>query len=145
MWHRVWLILTFLFLIGCGGSPAEEATPISLTESAVTTNTLPPTFTPAPVEVEQPTPVTPASTPTDEPPTAVPDIIPTVADQPDALQFLVAAEVNLRRLESFSHERSIRMAYGVASRVPLELDVIKDRGALYQLTGMGQIESLALG
>ena len=32
-------------------------------------------------------------------------------------------------------------AYSVATRVPLELDVIKDRGALYQLTGMGKIEN----
>jgi len=32
-------------------------------------------------------------------------------------------------------------AYSVWSRVPLELDVIKDRGALYQLTGMGMIEN----
>ncbi|KZY28495.1 MULTISPECIES: cytochrome c oxidase accessory protein CcoG [unclassified Oleiphilus] len=32
-------------------------------------------------------------------------------------------------------------AYSVATRVPLELDVIKDRGALYQLTGLGKIEN----
>ena len=32
-------------------------------------------------------------------------------------------------------------AYSIFSRVPLELDVIKDRGALYQLTGMGKIEN----
>ena len=32
-------------------------------------------------------------------------------------------------------------AYSIFSRVPLELDVIKDRGSLYQLTGMGQIEN----
>mgnify|MGYP000043437702 FL=1 len=31
--------------------------------------------------------------------------------------------------------------YSLASRVPLGLDVIKDRGALYQLTGMGKIEN----
>lgn len=31
--------------------------------------------------------------------------------------------------------------YGVTSRVPLALDVIKDRGALYQLTGMGLVEN----
>lgn len=29
----------------------------------------------------------------------------------------------------------------IVDRVPLEVDVIKDRGALYQLTGMGQIEN----
>jgi len=32
-------------------------------------------------------------------------------------------------------------SYNILTRVPLELDVIKDRGALYQLTGMGQIEN----
>jgi len=32
-------------------------------------------------------------------------------------------------------------AYSVWSRIPLELDVIKDRGALFQLTGMGMIEN----
>ncbi len=32
-------------------------------------------------------------------------------------------------------------AYALITRIPLELDVIKDRGALYQLTGMGQIEN----
>ncbi|MFT5717053.1 MAG: cytochrome c oxidase accessory protein FixG [Oleiphilaceae bacterium] len=32
-------------------------------------------------------------------------------------------------------------AYSIYTRVPLELDVIKDRGALYQLTGMGNIEN----
>ncbi len=32
-------------------------------------------------------------------------------------------------------------AYNILTRIPLELDVIKDRGALYQLTGMGQIEN----
>ena len=32
-------------------------------------------------------------------------------------------------------------AYSIFTRVPLELDVIKDRGALYQLTGMGNIEN----
>jgi polyferredoxin len=32
-------------------------------------------------------------------------------------------------------------AYSIFTRVPLELDVIKDRGALYQLTGMGKIEN----
>ena len=31
--------------------------------------------------------------------------------------------------------------YSLASRVPLGLDVIKDRGALYQLTGLGKIEN----
>jgi len=31
--------------------------------------------------------------------------------------------------------------YSVFTRIPLELDVIKDRGALYQLTGMGMIEN----
>lgn len=31
--------------------------------------------------------------------------------------------------------------YTLTSRVPLGLDVIKDRGALYQLTGMGKIEN----
>ncbi len=31
--------------------------------------------------------------------------------------------------------------YTLAARVPLGLDVIKDRGALYQLTGMGKIEN----
>ncbi len=31
--------------------------------------------------------------------------------------------------------------YGVYSRVPLGLDVIRDRGALYQLTGMGMVEN----
>jgi cytochrome c oxidase accessory protein FixG len=35
----------------------------------------------------------------------------------------------------------LAFAYSVATRVPLELDVIKDRGALYQLTGMGKIEN----
>lgn len=32
-------------------------------------------------------------------------------------------------------------SYSIASRVPLKLDVIRDRGALYQLTGMGMIEN----
>ena len=32
-------------------------------------------------------------------------------------------------------------AYSLISRVPLQLDVIRDRGALYQLTGMGLIEN----
>ncbi len=32
-------------------------------------------------------------------------------------------------------------AYALATRIPLELDVIRDRGALYQLTGMGLIEN----
>ena len=32
-------------------------------------------------------------------------------------------------------------AYSIFTRVPLELDVIRDRGALYQLTGMGMIEN----
>jgi cytochrome c oxidase accessory protein FixG len=32
-------------------------------------------------------------------------------------------------------------AYSIFTRVPLQLDVIKDRGALYQLTGMGNIEN----
>jgi cytochrome c oxidase accessory protein FixG len=32
-------------------------------------------------------------------------------------------------------------AYSVATRIPLEIDVIRDRGALYQLTGMGMIEN----
>lgn len=32
-------------------------------------------------------------------------------------------------------------AYSILTRVPLELDVIRDRGALYQLTGMGMIEN----
>ena len=32
-------------------------------------------------------------------------------------------------------------AFTLINRVPLELDVIRDRGALYQLTGMGQIEN----
>lgn len=31
--------------------------------------------------------------------------------------------------------------YNILTRIPLELDVIKDRGALYQLTGLGQIEN----
>lgn len=31
--------------------------------------------------------------------------------------------------------------YNILTRVPLQIDVIKDRGALYQLTGMGQIEN----
>jgi cytochrome c oxidase accessory protein FixG len=31
--------------------------------------------------------------------------------------------------------------YSVFTRIPLELDVIKDRGSLYQLTGMGLIEN----
>ena len=32
-------------------------------------------------------------------------------------------------------------SYSLITRVPLELDVIRDRGALYQLTGMGKIEN----
>tara|TARA_R110001592_G_scaffold49482_1_gene154259 strand:- start:12117 stop:13571 length:1455 start_codon:yes stop_codon:yes gene_type:complete len=32
-------------------------------------------------------------------------------------------------------------SYSLITRIPLELDVIRDRGALYQLTGMGQIEN----
>ncbi len=32
-------------------------------------------------------------------------------------------------------------SYSILTRIPLELDVIRDRGALYQLTGMGQIEN----
>jgi len=32
-------------------------------------------------------------------------------------------------------------AYSIITRVPLVLDVIKDRGALYQLTGLGKIEN----
>lgn len=32
-------------------------------------------------------------------------------------------------------------AYSVATRIPLEVDVIRDRGALYQLTGMGMVEN----
>lgn len=32
-------------------------------------------------------------------------------------------------------------AYSLITRIPLELDVMRDRGALYQLTGMGQIEN----
>lgn len=32
-------------------------------------------------------------------------------------------------------------SYSLISRIPLELDVIRDRGALYQLTGLGQIEN----
>jgi cytochrome c oxidase accessory protein FixG len=32
-------------------------------------------------------------------------------------------------------------AYSLMTRVPLQLDVIRDRGALYQLTGMGMIEN----
>ena len=110
MQHRVWVIVVVLLLAGCGGNEAEVTavpTLLSPADSSETADTLPPTFTPEPVEVEQPTPVTPAPTPTPEPPTAVPDSIPTITDQPDALQFVVAAEVNLRRLESFSHERSI--------------------------------------
>lgn len=111
MWYKLLLfIFVLLLLIGCGGNePEVTAVPTALVpvNSSETADTLPPTFTPEPVEIEQPTPVTPAPTPTDEPPTAVPDVIPTTAEQPDALQFLVAAEVNLRRLDSFSHERSI--------------------------------------
>jgi hypothetical protein len=113
MWYRL-LFLTFVFLllVGCGGGEAAgTAVPTLLAPAdspSQTANTLPPTFTPEPVEFAQPTAVTPAPTPTEEPATAVPEIIPTTAaGQPDALQFLVAAEVNLRRLDSFSHERSI--------------------------------------
>ena len=32
-------------------------------------------------------------------------------------------------------------SFSLITRIPLELDVIRDRGALYQLTGMGQIEN----
>jgi cytochrome c oxidase accessory protein FixG len=32
-------------------------------------------------------------------------------------------------------------SYSLITRIPLELDVIRDRGALYQLTGMGQFEN----
>ena len=113
MWYRL-LFLTFVFLllVGCGGGEAAgTAVPTLLAPAdspSQTANTLPPTFTPEPVEFAQPTAVTPAPTPTEEPATAVPEIIPTTAaGQPDALQFLVAAEVNLHRLDSFSHERSI--------------------------------------
>ena len=35
----------------------------------------------------------------------------------------------------------LAFSYSIASRVPLGLDVMKDRGALYQLTGMGMIEN----
>ena len=32
-------------------------------------------------------------------------------------------------------------SYTLITRIPLELDIIRDRGALYQLTGMGKIEN----
>ena len=113
MQNRIWIIIIALCLVGCGGSePEVTAVPTLLAPAdspQTTDNTLPPTFTPEPVEIETPTPVTPAPTPTDRPPTAVPDL-PSPTNQPDALQFVVGAEVNLRRLESFSHERSITIA-----------------------------------
>jgi len=35
----------------------------------------------------------------------------------------------------------LAFSYSIVSRVPLELDIMKDRGALYQYTGMGMIEN----